>query len=419
MSIAVVGGGAAGLTSAWLLDGHHDVTLFERDSRLGGHADTRTVEVDGQHIQVDAGFQFFSPGPAYATFNRLLDALGVARESYPATITVADTTSGRSLAMPPIRGGRIAWPSLAPASLGTLLRFRRFLTGIPPFLARRDTSITVAEYLEQCRLPKSFADDVLVPLLLSFWCVERDEFLGFAAYNALYYLGVNADGGLRSPVQSEIPGGLRVYVDALVASLERTRVRTDAAVTRLSRAGEGFLVETSDGAHEEFDRVVLACNARLAGELIDGVPGLEHMREHLGRFRTFETRIAIHGDRRLMPRDEASWSVVNARWDGTHSSLSAWNPRRDEPVFKSWITHDDELPEPLFALATYEHGCITPEYFDAQATLKGLNGQHGLWLAGLYMHDVDSHESAIRSAVTVAYALAPDSPRLRALVHPR
>lgn len=419
MRVAVVGGGAAGLTTAWLLDRHHEVTLLERDDRLGGHADTRTIDIDGQPLEVDAGFQFFSPGPAYSTFNRLLDALGIDRESYPATLTVADTRSGRAVAMPPVSAGRVAWPSLAPERLTTLLRFRSFLSRLPAFLARHDASITVAEYLERERLPKAFTDNFLVPLLLSFWCVDRDEFLGFSARNALYYLGMNAGSGLRAPVQSEIPGGLRVYVDALVGSLERTRVRTDAATTRISREDGRFLVESSDGSVQEFDRVVLACNARQAAELVADIPELAMMRAQLDRFRTFETRIAIHGDRRLMPRDEASWSVVNARWDGEHSSLTVWNRRRGLPVFKSWVTYDDELPDPLYAVAAYEHGMITPEYFDAQATLKGLNGAHGLWLAGLYMHDVDSHESAIRSAVTVAYALAPDSPRLRALVTPR
>ncbi|KQM83993.1 FAD-dependent oxidoreductase [Agromyces sp. Leaf222] len=419
MRVAIVGGGAAGLTTAWLLDRQHQVTLFERDDRLGGHADTRTVEVDGRPFDVDAGFQFFSPGPAYATFNRLLDALGIARESYPATLTVADMRSGRAVAMPPASAGRVAWSSLAPDALSTLLRFRRFIDRLPAFLARNDSSVTVADYLEHERLPKAFTDEFLVPLLLSFWCVDREAFLGFAARNAFHYLGVNAGSGLRAPVQSEIPGGLRVYVDALVASLERTTVRTDAAITRLAREHGHLLVETADGGVHEFDRVVLACNPRVAAGLVAGIPELAGMRTQLERFRTFQTRIAIHGDRRLMPRDEASWSVVNARWDGVHSSLTVWNPRRGLPVFKSWITHDDELPDPLHALVTYEHGMITPEYFDAQATLKGLNGAGGLWLAGLYMHDVDSHESAVRSAVTVALALAPDSARLRELIGPR
>ena len=89
MRIGIVGGGAAGLATAWLLEQRHDVTLFEKDDRLGGHAHTVDIEVDGQTLAVDAGFQFFGRSAAYATFNRLLDALDVPRTTYPATLTVA------------------------------------------------------------------------------------------------------------------------------------------------------------------------------------------------------------------------------------------------------------------------------------------------------------------------------------------
>ena len=415
MRIGVLGGGAAGLTTAWLLDREHDVTVFEREARLGGHAHTVGIEVDGRRLDVDAGFQFFAPGAAYATFNRLLDALGVARETYTASLTVYDTRRQRPVAMPPFRSGLPIRSSLTPRALRTLIRFRTFLDDLPGFLARRDTTVTVAEYLEGARLPKPFVDDFLLPLLVSFWCVDLAEFRGFAAYNALYYLGANAADGLRAPVQSEIPGGLRVYVDALVASLGRARIHLNAEVRRVTRRGEQFDVELHDGAVHGFDRLVLACNPGRASVLIEGLAEFGAVRAQLERFETFDTTIAIHGDRRLMPRDEASWSVVNARWDGSHGSLTVWNPRRGLPVFKSWVTYDVEPPEPLHALVTYEHGRITPAYFDAQSHLKALNGRNGLWLAGLHMHDVDSHESAVRSALTVARGLAPDSARLRLL----
>jgi predicted NAD/FAD-binding protein len=99
-----------------------------------------------------------------------------------------------------------------------------------------------------------------------------------------------------------------------------------------------------------------------------------------------------------------------------HSHLSIWNPARGLPVFKSWVTFEERMPEPLYAVATYAHGKITPEYFNAQEQLRPLQGRHGLWLAGLYTHDADSHESAVRSAVTVAQTLAPGSARLRLLL---
>jgi predicted NAD/FAD-binding protein len=255
-----------------------------------------------------------------------------------------------------------------------------------------------------------------VPLLLSFWCVERTDFMRFAAYSALYYLGTNPPVGLSAPPQSQIRGGMKTYVDALAGDLERTELRHGTTVTRVTRSAEGWAIEDSAGGRHPFDQVILATSARQAATLVEEVSGLEPVRRQLRRFEYFDTTIAIHGDRRLMPRDESTWSVVNARWDGAHSQLSIWDSSRSLPIFKSWVTFDVDAPEPLYATATYEHGKITPEYFDAQRRLRDLQGRDGLWLAGLYADDADSHESAVRSAVSVVKGLSPDSRRLRLLI---
>lgn len=415
MRIGIIGGGAAGLASAWLLEHDHDVTLFEKDDRLGGHAHTVDIEVEGQTLRVDAGFQFFARSAAYATFNRLLDALAVTRTSYPATLTVAQADGTRPVVMPPLRRGRPVWASLTPRAISHLLRFRRLLSDIPAFLAEHDTTVTIAEYVERRRLPKSFVDDFLFPLLLAFWCVDLADFRRFAAYNALYYLGANLPRGITPPDQSEIPGGLRVYVDALVGSLERARVHTAAPVEAITRDADGSLLVQASGVRHPFDHLVLACDALTAHDLLAPLPELTEVTQQLARFEYFDTTIAIHGDRRLMPRDEAAWSVVNVRTDGAHSSLSIWSPSRGIPVFKSWVTYDDELPQPLYATATYRHGLIDTTYFEAQRRLRPLQGRHGVSLAGLHTADADSHESAILSAVAVAERLAPDSARLARL----
>lgn len=415
MRIGIIGGGGAGLTSAWLLDEHHEVTVFEKDHRLGGHAHTIDVTVHGRRIPVDAGFQFFARSDAYSAFTRLLDELGVARSAYPATLTVYDSRQGAPRVMPPFRQGRNLSAALRPSSLRDLIRFRLFLGRIPAFLARRDTSVTIAEYLQAQRLPRRFVDEFLLPLLLAFWCVEPDEFRGFAAYNALYYLGANVPKGLASPIQNAVTGGLGVYVEALARGIRHGLVLAGTGAASLHRDGAEWVIEDAAGTRHTFDQVVVATNAEQALHLIGPLEGFHAVAEQLGRFEYFDTTIAIHGDRRLMPPDVADWSVVNARWDGVHSQLSAWDPQRDLPIFKSWVTFDEALPEPLYALATYRHGKITPAYFEAQESLRALQGEGGLWLSGLYTADADSHESAIRSAMAVASHLAPDSARLRAL----
>lgn len=413
--IGIVGSGGAGLTSAWLLQDQHEVTLFEKDDRLGGHAHTVEVEAHGQKIPVNAGFEFFSAGKAYTTFNRLLDALAVPREPYPATMTVYYKQNQKTVVLPPFRGCLPIPASFTPEALMTLGRLRSFLTKAAAFLEQHNTTLTIADYIDQQNLPKSFVDDFLYPVLLSFWGVEVADFKRFAAYNALYYLGMNATSGLQSPVQSQIPGGLKTYVDALVATLDRTTIRQGAAVTKVTLNGDVYEVEDSAGGRHTFDHLVLASNANQALKLLEPNAALEPICDQLRRFEYFETTIAVHGDRRLMPHTESAWSVVNVRWDGVHSAISVWNPLRGLPVFRSWVTYDKTMPESLYALVKYQHGKITVDYFDAQKNLKPLQGHRNLWLAGLYTYDADSHESAIRSAVVIAERLAPGSARLKLL----
>lgn len=416
MRIGIIGGGAAGLATAWLIERDHDVTLYEAQDRLGGHAHTIDVDIDGRRVSVDAGFQFFGPGRAYATFHRLLDALGVPRRTYRATMTLFDQPADRHVALPPFRHGCPVWPSLTPSALCDLIHFRRFLQGVPAFLALHDTTITIEEYIRRQRLPASFVRRFLYPLLLALWCVELADFKGFAAYNALFYIGETLSDGLRAPEQVEIEGGMKTYVDAVARGLDRAELLIGAEATRLEHVDGEFWVTDAAGARRPYDQVVLATGPREALALLEPLRGFDALIAQLARFEYFPTDIAIHGDRRLMPRRRSAWSAVNARWDGAHSQLSIWNPDRGIPVFRSWITFEDRLPEPLYATASYEHLQVTVDHFAAQRELQRLRGRDRVWLAGLYMDDADSHESAVHSAVEIARHLAPGSPRLELLV---
>ena len=61
--IAIVGGGISGLSAAYYLSPHHDVTIFESAPRLGGHARTVMAGRNGDQ-PVDTGFIVFN----YATY---------------------------------------------------------------------------------------------------------------------------------------------------------------------------------------------------------------------------------------------------------------------------------------------------------------------------------------------------------------
>ncbi len=84
MKIAIIGGGASGMTTAWLLNKKHEVHLYEKASILGGNIRTlnRNVEVDNlpKNIYTENGVCFF-PVALYPNFKKLMDELGVELEA--------------------------------------------------------------------------------------------------------------------------------------------------------------------------------------------------------------------------------------------------------------------------------------------------------------------------------------------------
>ena len=56
MKIAVIGTGVSGLGAAYALSRAHDVELFERDDRAGGHSNTVEHLVAGRTLRLDTGF---------------------------------------------------------------------------------------------------------------------------------------------------------------------------------------------------------------------------------------------------------------------------------------------------------------------------------------------------------------------------
>ena len=76
VKIAIVGSGVSGLGAALALHDVADVTVFERDARLGGHANTVDVDFPGRRIAVDTGFIVFNTRN-YPNLTALFGHLGV------------------------------------------------------------------------------------------------------------------------------------------------------------------------------------------------------------------------------------------------------------------------------------------------------------------------------------------------------
>ncbi|MGH7435645.1 MAG: FAD-dependent oxidoreductase [Polyangiaceae bacterium] len=417
MRIAIIGGGVAGLGAAWLLSDHNDVTVFEATPRFGGHAHTVSLDIDGEPVFVDAGFEFFA-NTIWPTFCRLLAALNVETRDYPVRIAVFRKGGKTTRVLPPAARHLLRGPVTGARTLLDLTQLGAVLASVAPIIRARDTSPTVGEVIDRLPLTASFRDEFLFPYLLGGWCVEPEEFRDFVAYDVFSYTfaSLSWKGGI--PLK-EVVGGTRSYVDALLRSIPGATLRASCPVAGLVREGGGFRVRERDGVDHRFDHVILAINARDACALLDTVSGTERVREHLARIAYFRTTIAVHEDRRLMPADERDWSEVNVRYDGHHAQTTVWKPWRSKrPVFRSWVTYDAAPPDRLHQVIAFDHPKVTRAYFETQRVLASEQGKGGLWFAGMHTHDNDSHESALVSGVKVVRTLSPRAPRLAAIAGP-
>lgn len=415
MRIGIIGAGIAGLTASWLLNEHHDVTLFEKSPRLGGHAHTVEVDLDGSIVNVESGFEFFSDA-MFPTFYRLLKILGLELTPYPITATIYSTDHRRNTLLPPFREGKIIWSGFRPTPLSHLLALQRTLRLAEPIVNMVDTTLTIEQFLEHLPVSQAVKDEFLWPFFLTQWCVEPHEFKDFSAYNAVKYATRIRGGNTSAPIGISITGGTQAYIKQLAQALTRTTIKTSAAITSVTRSNEGYVVEEANGCRTEIDHLILATGPHDAQILLNTLPEVRERYTELARIECFKTVIAVHSDRRWMPAHIKHWSVVNIRYDGTYASSTIWRPSRSKKdIFRSWVTYDKELPSSPYAVTTYEHPKVNTQYYQAQKQLLKLQGRDNLWLAGLYMHDIDCHESAVISAVNIAQQLAPDSSNLNKL----
>ena len=76
MKIGVIGSGVSGLVSALTLQEKFEVSLFEKNSKLGGHSNTVTIEQENKKYSVETGFIVLND-KNYPIFTSLLKHLNI------------------------------------------------------------------------------------------------------------------------------------------------------------------------------------------------------------------------------------------------------------------------------------------------------------------------------------------------------
>ncbi|MCA9544715.1 MAG: FAD-dependent oxidoreductase [Myxococcales bacterium] len=394
--------------TAWLLDGVHDVTVFERAAHWGGHIHTVQAEVGGQALPVEMGAEFlFEEG--YGGTLGVIDRFGLERWTRPMVVSLTLDQGQTTFAMPPY-SVVTTLASLRPATLRRLWWLRALAARAEAIADAGDWTPTVRDLIAQTGMPTDVAEAVVIPLIASSWGIEREQAAALSAYCVVRVMGLRLK---HRPHAVVVQGGLGRYIDALVADAPAVDFRLGATVEPIL-VRDGALCLRVDGRPHDFDEVVLACDWHNSGALCAGDGRLAAWRAAFAAVQDTHARVALHRDPRFMPRRRRHW--CNANFDLTLDArprTTIWSGRATGlPVFRTWLRPGEDPPPSTSHLAEYRHVAMVPEHLHRQARIAALQGDGGVWAAGMYTAGVDNHESALRSALRVAERLAPGAERV-------
>jgi predicted NAD/FAD-binding protein len=409
MRIAVIGSGIAGLGAAWQLSKQHEVVLFEKESRLGGHTHTHQVRQAGRDYAIDTGFIVFNPGN-YPLLTRLFDELGVASQPTTMGFSVQDARNGLEYNATNLGAMFCQKRNLLSPRFWRMVReILRFYRECPVLLRSTDNGPTLGDYLRDNGYSALFAEDHLIPMASALWSSPTQTILDFPAKYLVRFMDnhhmLQAD---DRPEWRVVTGGSSTYVKAL-QNRWSVDVRLGAAVQRVDRDADAVTVKTSHG-ESRFDQVVLACHSDQSLKLLADASVLEHA--ILSAMPYQENETVLHTDARLLPKRRKAWAAWNAyvpAEPGAECTMSycmnlLQSLRSPEPFVVTLNRTADIAPDKIIAKMRYQHPVFDHASVAAKARRKEINGVNRTWFAGAYW-GFGFHEDGLRSGMEVAQAI--------------
>ena len=409
-TIAVIGSGIAGMSAAWLLSQRHDVVMYEKADRLGGHSNTVYVDTSLGRTPVDTGFIVFNER-TYPNLIVLFEHLGVAT-------TRSNMSFGVSL-----QGGKVEYSSvdtgsflaggrnlISPRFWSMTLDLLRFYHRAPlEMLRSREEMLTLGEFLKRRGYGEAFQRDHLLPQAAAIWSASMAE---IHEYPACAFVRFFENHGLLQmkgrPKWRTVEGGSQSYVKALSTSFaDNARLSCGAVSVRRDEAG--VWVRDVQGHAERYDHAVIATHADTALAMLDDASAEETAL--LGAFRYAKNRAVLHTDKSLMPRRESAWASWNYVGDNPDGGcvVSYWmnnlqNIACREQLFLTLNPQKAPRPETVLYETDYDHPLFDAAALRAQEQLWRLQGRRNTWFCGAHF-GAGFHEDGLQAGLAVAEQL--------------
>ncbi len=419
LRIAVIGTGISGLAAAWLLSRRHEVTVYEKSDRAGGHSNTLTVDCPEGEVAVDTGFIVYNE-LNYPNLTALFSHLGVETRASDMSFAASlgngangDRFEYSGTGLNGLFGDRrnLFRPRMW-RMLGEIARLYRFAPGLLEMSGLDEKPL--GEFLREQGYSAALREDHLLPMCAAIWSLPLARVEEFPALAFLRFFdnhGLTRIGG--RPQWRTVAGGSREYVRRLAGPLA-PRLRLGTGVAAIRRDEAGVTVVDVSGAATRYDHVVIASHSDEALSMLADAD--EREKRLLGAI-PYQRNVAwLHSDGAFMPRAKRVWSSWNYIGGGAERAgevapvcVSYWmNQLQSLPTARQLFVTLNPSREPdaetVVQRIDYDHPVFNAQALSAQGTLWQLQGARRTWFCGAYF-GAGFHEDGLQAGLAVAEEL--------------
>jgi predicted NAD/FAD-binding protein len=411
MRVAVIGSGISGMAAAYYLSRKHQVFLFEKEPRLGGHTHTITVESSRGPLAVDTGFIVHNDRN-YPNLVKLFAELGV--ETLPSDMSfgVSCRKTGFEYSSRGLNGFFAQRKNLVNTGqyrlLGQILRFNR---EAPKLLADSEAaSLTLGDFIEQGKYTDLFTERYLYPMACAVWSMSPDAIREFPAVTLIRFFENHGMLGINThPNWKVLRGGSSSYIGPLTNPYKDC-ILTGVDIESVVRSETSATLRLRDRSELNFDEVVFACHGNQILPLLERPTFQE--RSILANFTTSRNEVCLHTDSSILPRRpeaRASWNYTLNSDRGSGATLTYhMNRLQSLPVPEDYCvslnSNGNIDPSKVLRRLVYHHPLYTSDAVRAQARWNEISGKNHTHFCGAYWF-YGFHEDGLNSALRVARAL--------------
>jgi len=404
LKIAVLGAGISGLSAAYLLSKKHNVDLYEKDNRLGGHARTTIVNEEDKSFGVDTGFLVFNH-ETYPLLTKLFKELEVKIENSDMSFAFWNQEKNIAYNGESLKGMFFQKKNFFSYShikmISDILKFNK--------KAKKDLAhnsielnLSLGEYLKD--FSQYFKDRYIIPMGSAIWSTPSDKMNDFPAKTFLQFFKNHGLLGVDSHHQwLTVSGGSINYVNKISKHISGKIIKNSDVLTVIREEDKIILVH-EDNSQSVYDKVIFAMHAPDALQLLDE-PTIDEL-TILSAFEYKENKAVLHNDTKALYPNKGIYAAWNYKTNDQQKdvTLSYWiNRLQNLDSKKEYFVSLNETKnlEQVIEKISYEHPQFDRKAIEAQRKRALINGKNNTYFAGAYWR-YGFHEDGLYSANTIA-----------------